>query len=75
MKKPDISACTYFSFKTPKGRFIDIFYGTVTETYFSRRDIEKQNITSGWWGDVDVRSGFEYALQLIESKKKYKQTK
>ena len=67
-KLPDITAFTYHSFMTPKGRYMEVHYGTVIETFYSPWDRLKV-IKKNWQDDKDIVDGL---MNLIKSHSKGK---
>ena len=69
-KLPNISNFTYHSFMTPKGRYMEVHYGTVIETLYSPWDSLKV-IRENWRDDKDIVAGL---MKLINSHKTCQKT-
>ncbi len=61
MKIPNITDCTYQTFTTPKGRFMEVFYGDILEVFYHTHSIMRA-VPYGWKTDDDILKGLNNLL-------------
>jgi hypothetical protein len=66
---PSIHNFTYHSFKTPKGRFMEVHYGNIIETFYSHYDRLKVPIKN-WYLDDDIVDGLNNFINEYKTKNK-----
>lgn len=66
---PNITNFTYHSFKTPKGRYMEVHYGKVIKTYYGKWDRLKV-IEENWFNDEDIIAGLNNLINLYKNAKR-----
>ena len=71
-KIPNISAFTFHTFKTPKGRYLEVFCGTIIETFYGQHDRLKV-ILRNWYNDKDCLEGLNNLIKNHEKTITYRE--